>query len=91
MTAHQSRYSAEETARRGDAHYEEHIRDQVQAGNEGRIVAIDIETGAYAVADTAVEAAHQLRLQQLQAEIWFVRVGQRAMHRIGSQVAAAIL
>lgn len=43
------RYSKEEFARRGAAIYERHIRPQVEAGNDGKIVAIDIETCAYEV------------------------------------------
>jgi hypothetical protein len=83
MKIQKPRYSAEETARRGDALYEKAIREQIEAGNEGRVVAIDVETGTYAVADTAVEAAHQLWEHQPQAQIWFVRVGDRALNRIG--------
>lgn len=47
MTVRQPRYSKEEFARRGDAIYESQVRPQVEAGNRGKIVAIDIETGAF--------------------------------------------
>src|SRR5436309_14375517 len=49
MSAQQSRHSAEETDRRGDEIYERTIRAQVEATHYGKVVAIDIETGAYAV------------------------------------------
>jgi hypothetical protein len=52
MTARQPRYSKEEFARRGDEIYETQVRPQVEAGNHGKIVAINIETGAFEVADT---------------------------------------
>ncbi|MDB9420206.1 hypothetical protein PN467_06645 [Microcystis aeruginosa CS-563/04] len=45
MTVRQRRYSKEEIARRGQELYESGIRQQVEAGNEGKILAIDIETG----------------------------------------------
>lgn len=45
MTVKQPRYSKEEFARRGDEIYESVVRPQVEAGNRGKIVAIDIETG----------------------------------------------
>jgi hypothetical protein len=51
MTVRQPRYSKEEFARRGNELYERQIRAQVEAGNHGKIVAIDIETGAYEVAE----------------------------------------
>lgn len=41
MTVRQPRYSKEEFARRGDEIYEFQLRPQVEAGNYGRIVAID--------------------------------------------------
>jgi hypothetical protein len=47
MTVRQSRYSKEEFARRGDEIYETQVRQQVEKGNQGKIVAIDIETGAF--------------------------------------------
>jgi hypothetical protein len=37
----QPRYSKEEFARRGDEIYESQVRQQVEEGNHGRIVAID--------------------------------------------------
>jgi hypothetical protein len=42
MIVRQPRYSKEEFAQRGDALYESAVRAQVEAGNHGRIVAIDI-------------------------------------------------
>jgi hypothetical protein len=55
----------------------------VEAGNHGKVVAIDIETGAYALDENALAAAKRLRAQRQNAEIWFVRVGHRALHRVG--------
>jgi hypothetical protein len=49
MPVRQPRYSKEEFAQRGDALYESQIRSQVEAGNHGKIVAIDLETGAFEV------------------------------------------
>ena len=42
MAVRQRRYSKEEMARRGQALYESGIRQQVEVGNDGKIVAIDI-------------------------------------------------
>jgi len=47
VPATQPRYSKEEFAQRGDAIYESDIRSVIEAGNRGRFVVIDIETGAY--------------------------------------------
>ncbi len=40
MAVRQPRYSKEEFAQRGDALYEAEVRQQVEEGNHGKIVAI---------------------------------------------------
>ena len=60
MAVRQPRYSKEEFAQCGHEFYESQIRSQVEADNHGRIVAIDIETGAFEVADESLAAAKQL-------------------------------
>ena len=79
----QTRHSADETARLGDEIYERQIRLLVEAGNRGKIVAIDVETGAYAVDETALAASRLLQAQRPATEVWLVRVGHRALHKIG--------
>ena len=88
MSAQQPRSSVEEVARRGDEIYERTIRAQVEATHHGKVVAIDIETGAYAVDDNALAAARRLRARYPEAEVWFVRVGHRALHHIGARPIA---
>lgn len=78
------RYSKEEFARRGDALYEQQIRPLVEEGNRGRIVAIDIETGEFELADDVLTAANRLYERIPDAQPWAVRIGYRAVHRIGS-------
>ena len=85
MPNRQPRYSAEETARRGDAIYERDIRTQVEPSQRGKVVAIDIESGAHVVDDNALAASERLLAQHPEAEIWCVRVGSRVLHRIGGR------
>jgi len=54
MAVRQPRYSKEEFARRGDEIYESQVRQQVEEGNHGKIVAIDIESGAFELAEDLV-------------------------------------
>ena len=60
MTVRQPRYSKEEFARRGNEIYQSQVRSQVEEGNQGRIVAIDIETGAFELADDTITATDHL-------------------------------
>jgi hypothetical protein len=77
------RYSKEEFARRGAMIYETQVRQQVEEGNHGKIVAIDIETGAFELAKDSLTASDRLLAQYPDAQIWFVRIGHRAVHRVG--------
>jgi hypothetical protein len=85
MAVRQPRYSKEEFALRGDALYESQIRSQVEAGNHGKIVAIDIETGAFEVADDILPATDRLFDRLPDAQPWIVRIGHRVVHRFGSR------
>lgn len=83
MTVRQPRYSQEEFARRGHEVYESQVRSQIEEGNHGKIVAIDIETGAFEVADDSLTAAKQLLIRFPDAQIFGIRIGHRAVHRFG--------
>ncbi len=73
----------EETARLGDEIYERDIRAQVEGDHHGRVIAIDIDSGDYAIADTASGAAKHLREQHPDADIWLMRVGYRTLRHFG--------
>ncbi len=86
MTVRQPRYSKEEFAQRGDALYESQIRSQVdEEGDRGKIVAIDIETGAFEVADDLLTASKHLSSRVPDAQTWFVRIGHLAVDRFGAR------
>jgi hypothetical protein len=85
MAVRQPRYSKEEFARRGHEIYESQVRPQVEEGNHGKIVAIDIETGAFEVADTPMIAVDRLYEREPDAQPWVIRIGHRAVFRFGSR------
>ncbi len=78
-------YSKEEFARRGDEIYESTIRSQVEADNYGKIVAIDIETGTFAIADDTLTPSQKLLAKCPHAQTWVVRIGHSAVHRFGAK------
>jgi len=49
--------SMEEHARRGTDLSARHVRPHVEAGNQGKVVAIAVDTGAFAVAAETLTAA----------------------------------
>jgi hypothetical protein len=85
MTVRQPRYSKEEFTRRGNEIYESQVRSQIEADNYGKIVAIDIETGAFEIANTPIEATDRLYERYPDAQPWVIRIGHRAVYRFGSR------
>ena len=85
MAIRQPRYSKQEFAERGTELYENQIRSQIEDGNDGKIVAIDIETGAFELADTIVNATDRLFDRIPDAQPWVIRVGHRTVFRFGSR------
>jgi hypothetical protein len=83
MTAQHLRYDKEKFAQRGNEIYESQVRQQVEEGNHGKIVAIDIETGAFELADDTITASDRLLERCPDAQIWRVRIGHRGVHRFG--------
>ena len=85
MAVLEPRYSKENFARRGQAIYERDIRPHIKAGDEGKFVAIDIETGAYEMDRDDYTATERLLARSLSAQVWLLRVWQRAAYRIGGR------
>jgi hypothetical protein len=85
MTVRQPRYNKEEFARRGDEIYESQVRQQVEEGNHGRIVAIDIETGIFELGDDLLTASKHLSARLPDAQTWFIRIGHPAVDHFGAR------
>jgi hypothetical protein len=85
MAVQQPRYSKEEFARLGDEIYESQVRSQVEEGNHGKIVAIDIETGDFEVDQSEIAACDRLEARHPDAQIWIMRIGSRHVRRFGGR------
>ena len=90
MRVRQPRCSKEEFARRGQTIYEQHVMPKVEEDNVGRIVAIDIETGEFEVADDPIAASDRLFARCPDAQPWLVRIGHLALHRFGVAFASGL-
>ena len=82
MAVLEPRYSKEEFAQRGQTIYERDIRPHLGAGDDGKFVAIDIETGAYELDRDDYTATERLLSRHPHAQIWLLRVGQRTAYRL---------
>ena len=80
----QQHHSNNEIARQGRELYERTIRNQVEiAENIGKIIAIDLNTGAYEVDQDLLAACDRLRAKRPNAITWAERVGYDAVYAIG--------
>ena len=76
----------EETTRLGREIYERDIKAQVESGHHGEYVAIDVDSGSWAMSDDALSAANGLRVQSPEAlDVFLLRVGHRALHHFGGR------
>lgn len=83
MATVRPRYGKEEFARRGDAAYEREVRPWIDRGDEGKFVAIDVETGTYEVDADEMAASDRLRKRVPTAQIWLCKIGSRFARRFG--------
>jgi hypothetical protein len=79
----QPHHSKEEFARRGDEIYERDVRPRIEAGDEGKFVVIDIDTGAYEIDEDELTASDRLLARNSDAQLWVTRVGSRYARRFG--------
>ena len=85
-TTTRPRRPSEETARLGDETYERDIRSLVEADHHGEVVAIDVNSGSWAVGDDVIAATDRLQTKRPDAiDVWLLRVGHRALHHFGGR------
>ncbi len=83
MDTHKRRYPSEEFSDRGDAIYHRDIKPRLGTQDDGKFVAIDIESGDFEVDANDYTATVRLLARLPDAQIWLVRVGQSAAYRLG--------
>ena len=72
------RMPSEKVAELGEAIYQSHLRSKLESTNDGRVVAIDVESEDYEVADSTVEAMSRLAVRRPEAQVWIERIGCRS-------------
>jgi hypothetical protein len=77
------RYSKEEFAQLGDSRYENDVLPRMEPGDEGKFVAIDIETGEYEIDPNDLMALDRLFARLPGAQPWLRRIGSPHARRIG--------
>ena len=88
MKTRQPILDRQEHARRGRQIYQSHVRPIVEQKNSGKVVAIDVETREFEIADDTLNACERLLARLPDAQIWCVRVGHPGVHRFGARTSA---
>ena len=76
-----------DVSRRAKEIYERDIRPRVEPEHEGRFLVLDVESGAYALADDELEAFDRAHAKAPAGVLYLLRVGHRAAHRVGARRA----
>ncbi len=80
------RYTSEEIVARGEAWYNRQIRAEIETGNEGKILVLDVETGAYEVDEDEMAAVRRAKAKNPDAVLYLLRIGHATAYRLGGQV-----
>lgn len=75
-------YTAEQLRRLGQERYERDLRRGLEAQHHGQFLAIDVETGEYAIDSDDVVAVNRVAGDRDSAPIYLLRIGYRAAHRL---------
>jgi hypothetical protein len=76
--------SSEEIAQKGEDIYNRLLRTRLEAECRGKIVAIDVDSGDHAVAESVLDASRQISAKHPQAQIFLLRVGEKFLRRFGT-------
>lgn len=74
--------SPDEVAAQGEAWYEK-LKSQLEPENFGRYLAVNIQTGDYEIGDDFILPTERLLSREPNAELYALRIGYRAIGRIG--------
>jgi hypothetical protein len=77
-------YNTEEIIRRGKVLYEQQLRPQVEVGNTGKVLVINVETGQYEI-DADHRAASNRTAKYPGAPLYATRIGSPALGRLGAR------
>ena len=74
---------AKEIVQRGKALYEQQIRTAVEAGNAGKVLVINVDTGEYEMDSDHLTASMRAAARFPGAALYAMRIGAPALGRIG--------
>ncbi len=82
MPATEPRRSPDEVARLGAEVYDRQVRPSLRPQDDGKFVAIDVDSGEYEIDENDYSAVMGLRARMPAAQIWLMRAGRRATYKM---------
>lgn len=83
MPATEPRHTPDELARLGGQILDQQVRPALQPADNGKFVAIDVETGDYEIDEDDYTAVARLRSRKPAADVWLMRAGYPTTYRMG--------
>jgi hypothetical protein len=77
------RRTLDEVAALGGEIFDRQVRPNLRPEDDGKFVAIDVETGDYEVDEDDYAVIARLRSRKPAADVWLMRAGYPAAYRIG--------
>ena len=75
-------WTPEELARLGAEVFDRRVRPKLRPDDDGKFVAIDVESGVFEVDEDEHAAVARLHSRVPGAQVWLVRAGYPATHRL---------
>lgn len=86
MAIAEAQYTPDEVVERGKALFEQNIRVQVQEGNIGKYLVIDVLTGEYEIGENHLDTAKRARAKHPDAPLYGMRIGYKAVASFGASL-----
>jgi hypothetical protein len=84
-----SQLSPDEIVRRGEELYRRQLQPAVEAGNDGKYLIINVETGEYVIDMDDVAASRKAKDLFTDAPLFTMRIGRAAAYRLGGRFGEA--
>lgn len=81
-------FTGNEIVERGQRLYDERIRGEVEPGNRGKFLVVNVETGEYEMDTDDLVASRRAKARFPDAPLFTLRVGYPAAYRLGSRFVA---
>jgi hypothetical protein len=79
-----ARPTLDDLARLGTEAYARHVKPSLTPADDGKLVAIDVRTGAFEIDEDDYSAVARLEARVPGAAVWLERVGQPTVERLRS-------